>query len=180
MSTTPRCPRSPIAHLDTVLRNLLSHPRPPRMHSTSIFRSPAAKWCQMPVTHMRASSRTECTPEPAPQGGLAPATCLRMASYSLSVCTSCSVSRYSCSAWHHTRGLLHVHVHVQSIPPTVTASRPACSDTTMRPNLLWPYLLWPYLLWPYLLWPRLLGDHHEAVGGGRAWAQGAQQLEPRK
>ena len=29
-------PRSPIAHLDTVLRNLLSHPRPPRMHAGCI------------------------------------------------------------------------------------------------------------------------------------------------
>ena len=27
-------PRSPIAHLDTVLRNLLSHPRPPRTYGT--------------------------------------------------------------------------------------------------------------------------------------------------
>ena len=72
---------------------------------------------------------------------------------------------------------------MQPMPPTVAASRPwyqRPSDTTMRPNLLWTSLLWSSLLWSSLLWPRLLGDQHEAVGGGRARAQGAQQLEPSK
>jgi len=135
----------------------------------SSLRAPAEPWPE-PTHHL-------------PQGGLAPATCLRMASYSLSVFTSCSVSRYSCSACQHVWFMfmfmylcdtLDAHGH-SSCHLRLQPHAPACSDTTMRPNLLWPNLPWPYLLWT-----RLLGDHHEAVRGGRAWAKGAQQLEPGK
>ena len=60
---------------------LQSHRAPPRSHGPS----------QVPTTWVSGPQAT----------GLAPATCLRMASYSPSVCTSCSVSRYSCSACQH-------------------------------------------------------------------------------
>ena len=86
--TRPTRPYSGAARAEVPSHTPESHPR---MLHPSIAPSPAAEPWAEPATRVSGPQAT----------GLAPATCLRMASYSPSVCTSCSVSRYSCSACQH-------------------------------------------------------------------------------